>query len=604
MTDELTVETERVGRIARFLRARKERDESGLALVWTAVFMIVIVAVVGLAIDMGRGYFVAQKAQNAADAAALAGTIYLPADVTTAYSAAQSVASSNGFTNGGSNSTTVTTLQQTTISQLKVTVQTKVNTWFAKAIGFKTLTIKKSATADYRPPVDMGSPSAQYGNDPESSGVAGSSTTYPNFWGNISGPDTPKGNGDAYQAGDCDSSDTCTAAPADTSCGYTGTNSDYSCDGYYYTVQVSTATTQLKLQAFDPAMVAVGDSCGSNDDSSNLTGAAALTSTKVKGWPSGVTFNASTRYKYVTTASDPTDAGQRYCTGDHTFDNGASHITTTYTVYGPASVPNDPTSVPATPICRKSYPAWFGDLAAGLQSTTKQAVTVNGAASTEYLAQYFRQWDTICSSTINAKANSYYFINVRTNLTTNGQANTEGDGSNRFALRACSNTTCPTGNASIYGNGNMGVYANVGGGVSTSFYLARLLPGDAGLTLSVDLFDIGDASSTGTLTIVPPPDGKNGTKTLTLSGCTIQVGSGHSFVATNGSTGCQETGVNSGDYNGKWVEIDVPIPGGYTCTTTVATNCWFKINYQFSGSIDDSTSWTASLGGDPVRIVL
>jgi hypothetical protein len=305
----------------------------------------------------------------------------------------------------------------------------------------------------------------------------------------------------------------------------------------------------------------------------------------------------------VTTASDPTDPGQRYCTGDHSFDGGATGIVTTYTVYGPATVPNDPTTAPATPICRKSYPAWYGDITAQLQSSTKMAVTVNGAASAEYLAQYFRQWDTLCPSVINAKANSYYFINVRTNLATNGQPLQTGDGANRFALRACSNTTCPTANAAIYGNGSMGVYANVGGGVSTSFYLARLLPGDAGLTLSVDLFDIGDGGSSGTLTIVPPPDGKNGTKTLTLPGCTVQVGQGGSFIPTNGSTPCSITGVTSGSYNGKWVEIDVPIPTGYTCTVTTATNCWFKINYQFTGTIDDSTSWTASLGGDPVRIV-
>ena len=42
--------------------------------------------------DIAHGYQVAQRAQNAADAAALAGTIYLPNDLPTAQSTALAVA--------------------------------------------------------------------------------------------------------------------------------------------------------------------------------------------------------------------------------------------------------------------------------------------------------------------------------------------------------------------------------------------------------------------------------------------------------------------------------------------------------------------------------
>src|SRR5690242_9898354 len=81
-------------------RRRIVRDEQGLALVWMTLFLMVILGFTALAVDMGRGYYIAQREQNAADAASLAGTIYLPGDITTAYSAAQNVASANGFTNG------------------------------------------------------------------------------------------------------------------------------------------------------------------------------------------------------------------------------------------------------------------------------------------------------------------------------------------------------------------------------------------------------------------------------------------------------------------------------------------------------------------------
>ena len=42
-----------------------------------------------------------------------------------------------------------------------------VSTFFARAIGFDTLTIHKSAIADYDPPVAMGSPANTFGNQPD-----------------------------------------------------------------------------------------------------------------------------------------------------------------------------------------------------------------------------------------------------------------------------------------------------------------------------------------------------------------------------------------------------------------------------------------------------
>ena len=48
----------------------------------------------------------------------------------------------------------------------------------------------------------------------------------------------------------------------------------------------------------------------------------------------------------------------------------------------------------------------------------------------------------------------------------------------------------------------------------------------------------------------------------------------------------------------------MPIPNSYHCTDSSATGCWFKINYQFNGLVHDVTTWSASLSGDPVRIVL
>ena len=117
--------------------------------------------------------------------------------------------------------------------------------------------------------------------------------------------------------------------------------------------------------------------------------------------------------------------------------------------------------------------------------------------------------------------------------------------------------------------------------------------------MSLSLFDIGDAAggSTGTLTVVPPLDSNVGTY---FSLCTA---SSTSFSPAIDTSKCALTNVSSTNYQGRWVTINIPIPSTYTCTDASVSGCWFRINYLFTGGVNDVTSWTAVLGGDPVRIV-
>jgi hypothetical protein len=227
----------------------------------------------------------------------------------------------------------------------------------------------------------------------------------------------------------------------------------------------------------------------------------------------------------------------------------------------------------------------------------RSAHCAHGVVTPEFLGRYFRQWDDLCPSSISTVAGDY-FIQMRTNLTTSGAPTTAGFGHNRFALRATGGS-----NIGIFGDGKMGIYANADGGSLTQFYLARLLPNDAGHNLNLSLFDIGDGGSTGTLTVVPPPDATNNGSPVVLNGCMMQLGTGSAFTNVNGTTPCEVSGVTTANYNGRWLTIQIPIPAKYTCDITNANSCWFRIDYQFSGSIFDTTSWTATLGGDPVRIV-
>src|SRR3954452_21991698 len=74
------------------------RDESGQAIVLSAVWMIVLLGMAGLVIDVGSWYRAQRNLQSDADAAALAGAQELPDDTGAAGVMAKSFAQKNGYT--------------------------------------------------------------------------------------------------------------------------------------------------------------------------------------------------------------------------------------------------------------------------------------------------------------------------------------------------------------------------------------------------------------------------------------------------------------------------------------------------------------------------
>ena len=556
-------------------------SERGVILVWLALMMTVLLGMGALGIDIAHLQQVKADAQKAADAAALAGAVYLPENGTTGAAQARAIAAKNGFTD-----VPVAQGDSSRPSQMNVKVSKTVDNFLAGVLGIGQSTVTASASAEYLKPVAMGSPANQYGNDPDSAG-APASQTYPNLWGNVASGNSPKANGDAYQAGITSGSCNADNCPG-------GVNKDYDTNGYYYTVHFNTAGT-YNLQVFDPGFVEVGDNCPATSNGSNLSGAATLTTAgAVKGWPGGIPYNPAQRYAPVANAADPPDVahpGTRYCNGDHYFGTTSQLPSTSWSVVGPAILPGQTSGAP-TACGTVTFPGVSGDLKTALQSNTKIATS----PTPMFLGTYFRQWWTLCS--ISGSAGQDYFIQVK------GDAN--GSGHNRFALRAQNAGT----NVSISGNTKMGVYANAALNTHAQFYLARILPAAAGHNLNLSLFDIGDGggSPTGTLTIKPPTDSNVG---AAFSGCKYTPPPGNSvppygtLVAT--SAGCAMTGVTTGNYGGQWVQVSIPIPANYTCNYADPFGCWVKIDYLFTGgsgtSLQDTTSWTATLDGDPVRIV-
>jgi hypothetical protein len=597
-------------------------SEEGFFLVWMALLLTALMTFAGFGVDVAHWYVEANRIQKAADAAALAGAVYLPADPTTAASTAAAFATKNGFTAGGSNSISVQAVQDPTIpTRLRVTITEQVPNFFGQVIGFRREQITRSATADFQGPIAMGSPANNFGNEPIGTGDTRFSSTYtasaqPNFWGNIFGPQSTKQNGDAKQAGWCDSGspDGCNAFTRNP-----GANADYSASGYFYKVTVGAqpSGSRLRIQVFDPAFVDVGDLCdgdpGNHGGNSTLAGATGATNNFVT--------DASTRYA----------SGQGpYCTGDQLFSGSSGDGTpplTTYIVRGPVGGTINPDDVPVIDSTTSgqacdptdgAHPAAGHDPNAGLDDNQFPGFNLDNLTSqldtnNSQLAQVFRRWVTIC--TINVTTPGDYYVQVRTNAPLGSpllsNPNLPGGGANRFAIRAgwinggnngLKGGTAGQTNVTIQGNGYMGIFANVPSGGSTvcgavnstCFYLARVLPTSAGKTLRVRLFDIGDCSGSGCAPAMKVLD-KNGNQ---YSACVESAGPGS-------PSNLSPCGFSAGSaFNARWTDIDIAIPANYTCTQTNRLDCWVQITYTPpAGSLLDTTTWGANIEGDPVRLV-
>jgi Flp pilus assembly protein TadG len=225
-------------------RARRD-DERGIAVIWMTIVVFLLLGICAVAVDLVHGYLESQKAQNAADAAALAGVVYLPAQPANATSTALDVARSNGFENGVDRVVVTATQVAETPSKLKVEVKRTFDTFFARAIGFDTLTVRESSTADYSPPVALGSPENSFGYQP-----------YRGVWGAINGYCTSREDGDLrasrYHSNRPRSDGARTVCPESGNTGPATLSDDYDSAGYSYIVEVKQPpSSAVALQVFD-----------------------------------------------------------------------------------------------------------------------------------------------------------------------------------------------------------------------------------------------------------------------------------------------------------------------------------------------------------------
>jgi hypothetical protein len=150
------------------------------------------------------------------------------------------------------------------------------------------------------------------------------------------------------------------------------------------------------------------------------------------------------------------------------------------------------------------------------------------------------------------------------------------------------------------------IYANTND-ADISFFLARVPPSSGERVLRVSFWDIGDAAPPGGTLSINPPAGSIGVGYF--PNCTYELGG---IAFDPGTSNCSIPNVlDSNGYGENLVEIEVTIPSendpdpnhAYSCNVNDPNDCWVTVRAQFPGGITDSTTWTAELIGDAVRLV-
>lgn len=592
---------------------RRRRDEAGYAALLVALLTgTVFLGLAAIAVDVARWYVEVERVQKAADAAALAGVTYLPADMANARATALRVAAQNGFVPGPS--TTISISQGGQSSQLKVAISSSVDNSFGAALGVASSTISRSAVADFTAPAPMGSPCNTFGNEPPSQpgaalpiGTALPTTPFsncssaPQFWAAIEGPATDKVQGDRYMTTSCSSRSVYACDPPK--------NEESRAEGYFFAVHVEPAAvgTPIEVQVYDPAYVYTSVNCSSirnlaDNASDNLN---EYTST-------------DGRARYDDTAS-------RYCSGDYNpgGSSGETPFTTSFVLREQTDT-HDPMRAAPIAGCTKQF---RGRSTAPTFSELRM-LSSSGEVRDDYnrgLAKVFHQWVSLCSFT--PVRSGDYYLQVRTNVSLGGtpepNANTRrtfdaitysgnnaaaapsantatGEGLNSFALRAVpTSSTELRSQVSVAGWSRMPILQNASASTAR-FNLIRALPATKGQYVAFDFFDAADGStSNGSVRVIPPVDATGSIKGGTgIAGCRGAINDGTFSNLTN----CTVT-VRSSTHNGRVQRMMIPLPDDYNCDARTLGGCWFTVEIKFSGNVTDFTTWDANISGDPVRLV-
>lgn len=583
------------------LRGRRRggrRDDGGYAIALTALLLVPMLLMSALAVDVGTWYARITVLQRAADAAALAGTIWMP-DLTKATAVAGDSLKQNGINPDGSSGVTVVIGQGQSATSLRVALtQNKATTYFSQVIGWKQ-SLSRSAEAEYYLPLPLGSPLNYFGGD-ASKNTTTTTTTPP--------------------------SDATTNKPTNSQqCKFSTDSTKGYSNGSYITRNVGsrwsnctwqvTSTAQIdpsRSPGFWAAIGGPGDVAAYGDAFSAVCTGSINCGSPVKG----NNMYRDSGYWYVIKMPAANTSSTTISIYDASYDpNNGSSDNAGDTAHGDSTVFNT------------EYRIFKQNGALDINDRTPLATAASATDGSCYWklqdnADFLTRWRPLCTIS-SPEAGATYLLNVRTTY-----PSYRGAGVNGYAVQAiATGSTQPA----VYAYGDMGMRNNVSGTEAT-FYLAEVGPEFAGKVLNIDLWDPGDANDTATLyPMMPSSSAAKPVVSVAQSDCTYTASPSPNAVITNsgaagGKTGTvvstahssdvsgrcgviTNTGGSSGNkYNDEWLHLRIKVPSTYTCTKgvnpeTTAGSCWWGIQYEFAGASNDVTTWKANIEGNPVHLV-
>ena len=182
---------------------RHQKGEQGIAIIMTALLLIPLMVFAAYGVDLASWYSRISYLQKSADAASLAGTVWMP-QLSQARSVACSSLKRNGIGSGSGTCDTDPVVGNVTISigigstnnSLKVSLtDTNATRYFSQVLG-RTQALTRSAEAQYNLPIPLGSPLNYFGGNELKNTFARTTTPatnvvdWPPNWNNVANPPT------------------------------------------------------------------------------------------------------------------------------------------------------------------------------------------------------------------------------------------------------------------------------------------------------------------------------------------------------------------------------------------------------------------------------
>jgi Flp pilus assembly protein TadG len=531
---------------------RRRLSEQGQAIVMVALLLTSLMGFIGLVVDVGWYQLNLVKVQRTADAAALAGSVYLPGNVPGAQTAARASAKQNGYDSVADPTVSVVPSQDPGNNQmLNVVVTAPVRTWFMRVFGVNQITASRNARAEFILPVPMGSPQNYYGISQlcantgctQVNGAAGGGPlASQGFWGAVITKGGNRNNGDLY-------STFYNFNPT--------TNTQYDANGYSYLVDIPAGMSNGAVYIYDPTFCATG-----------------------KGNISGSPLE-----------------NQQLGTGDHWIGSGPAPVTTEFKLWDTNGTPystSDDVLITSD-----------GGLFTNKQQVDKSAAfagnqdygggVTSGSGLTDCQSDiYHNRWWTM---TTGLAAGTY-----RLQVTTSSPNNNAVNGENMFGIMA---KATGAGNPRVYGQSRMCTYNNVPVNSSQTFYLAQIAAVHAGKTLEIKVHDLGDVGGDAFVKVLMPTAAGYSQATFNWSAS----GGGPPTSGTN-ATQIQVASGGANRYDNQMITITIVLPTNYTAPLPAGESAavgggWFKIQYDLTngGGGNDTATWAVNIRGNPVHLV-